>query len=189
MKTRVAQCLGTLVLICFGLPAVAATVSLIPESPTVQEGAVISIDLYMDVSDTAAPAPDSIRGKVLIEWSAGLATYNDDFAISAPATVTGGPTAGAGSLEFDFSGAQAVGNIGSFSLTAIGSVGSIISVSVEDNGLFGNSFVDILPTNKPVDPIFVGAAVTITPIPVPAAAWLMASALGLLGFRFRSRQT
>jgi len=189
MKTRVTQCLGALTLFCFGLPAVAATVSLIPDSLEVQEGGVISIDLYMDVSDTATPAPDAIMGKVIIEFDSSLATYNDDFAISAPASLTSGPTAGAGSLEFDFSGAQAVGNIGTFSLTAIGDVGSIISITVDDNALLGSSFIDTLPTNKPVDPTFLGTAVTITPIPVPAAAWLMVSALGLLGFRVRQRQT
>jgi len=189
MNNRVAQCLGALTLFCFGLPAVAATVSLLPESLTVQEGGVISIDLFMDVADTATPSPDAIMGKVIIEFNSGLATYNNDFAISAPANLTDGPTVGTGSLEFDFSGAQAVGNIGTFSLTAIGSVGSTITITVEDNGLLGSSFIDTLPTNKPVNPTFVGTAVTITPIPVPAAAWLMVSALGLLGFRIRPRQT
>lgn len=189
MKSRVAKCLLALTLFCFGVPAVAATVSLIPDSLTVQEGGVISVDLFMDVADTATPDPDSIRGKVIIEFDASLATYNNDFSISAPATLTNGPTAGAGSLEFEFAGAQAIGNIGTFSLTAIGDVASVINISVADNGLFGNSFVDILPTNKPVNPTFIGTAVTVTPIPVPAAAWLMVSALGLLGFRFRSQQT
>jgi len=189
MKNRVAQCLGALTLFCFGLPAIAATVSLIPDALTVQEGGVISIDLFMDVADTATPAPDAIMGKVIIEFDSALATYNNDFSISAPASVTSGPTAGAGSLEFDFAGAQAVGNIGTFSLTAIGGVGSIISITVDDNALIGSSFIDALPTNKPVNPAFVGTAVTITPIPVPAAAWLMVSALGLLGFRTRPRQT
>ncbi len=185
MKNRVARCMGVVSLLCLGFPAVAATVSVIPDSPTVQEGDTISLALFMDAADAATPDPDSIIGKVIIEFEPGLASYNNDFAIASPATLTDGPTAGSGTLEFDFANAQAVGNIGTFSLTAIGDVGSVITVSVDDNGILGSSFFDTQPTNKPINPTFVGTAVTITPIPVPAAAWLLMSALGVLGLRAR----
>lgn len=185
MINRVARCVGILSLLGLGFPTLAATVSLVPDSPTVQEGDVISIELFMDVADVATPDPDSIIGKVIIEFDPAVATYNNDFAINSPATISGGPTAGSGTLEFDFANAQAVGTIGTFSLTAIGDVGSIINISVDDNGILGSSFFDTLPTNKPISPTFVGTAVTITPIPLPAGAWLLISALGVLGLGAR----
>lgn len=186
MKIRLARFLGIFFVAAFSLPAVAATVELRAASSTVVQGGVIAFELFMDATPESLPAPDAIKGKAIISFNPALATYNNDFATSAPATLTAGPDTGTGNFSFDFANAQAVGAIGTFTMTAIGDVGSIISLSIEDNAVIGNSFIDTLPTNKPMNPTFgLPETVVITAVPVPAAAWLMLSALGLLGFRAR----
>ena len=173
--------------------AYAASVTLNPSSASVGEGGSFTVDLYMDASDIGVIDPNIYIGEVIIDFDSTLASY-DGFAINAPVVLDSGPTISFDGdqqkvrVEFsEFSFAGNVGLIGTFSFTALGSAGSSIDFGAEDPFLLG-SFYRLLESNTQFTPSFTGASVQIAAaVPVPAAIWLMLSALGVIGLRGRRR--
>jgi hypothetical protein len=67
----------------------------------------------------------------------------------------------------------------------LGSAGSTISFGLGDAEPFLGSFFNTDAVVKKFEPAFNGAEVSV--VPIPAAAWLMMSALGILGGLSRRR--
>lgn len=186
MFKRVAQCLSALIVSIFSLSATAATVNLAPESLVVQEGSTFNVDVYMDAAEVTIANPGSINGEIIIDFNPAQATYTG-FTPVSPAELLSGPTPTSGNpftVELGFEKAAKVGIIGRFSFIATGVAGTAIDIGLQDASTL-NFFWSSLPTNQPFRPTLTGTSIQIAPIPVPAAAWLMLSALGLLGVRAR----
>lgn len=96
-------------------------------------------------------------------------------------TVTGLDAVGDALTSLDFllaDGANVISDWTWFDLSGLGEVNGLeFSLSSSDNGTFGMN----TPGYFAVDNI------SVVPVPVPAAVWLFASALGLLGFRKKVR--
>jgi hypothetical protein len=167
------------------LPAMAATISLVPSSATVSAGDSFTVTLVLDAADARGNQPGEFRGKILVDFGSSAA-YNS-FTYDAPAVSFGAETVNAEDVALGFDLANGVGVIGSFSFTATGNAGDIISLNIEDAVPFIGSFFNTDPTVTAFTPDFIGASVTV--IPVPAAAWLMIGALGALLGRFARRKS
>jgi hypothetical protein len=166
----------------FIFPLMAATVSLVPSSITVDEGGQFSVDVMMDAADVPGDhdQPTAFLGIFLVEFDSAVVTY-DGFEFLAPAESlpvvepVGVPVG----VQIGFVNALDVGVIGTFNFTALGSAGDVISISIGHPYPF-STFVNMLPANTGFDPDFYGTEITV--VPIPAAAWLFASGLGLLGW-------
>jgi len=178
--------------------AFASSVSLDPSAVVINEDDVFTVDLIMDASTADVPGthPGLFSGTIVIDYDRTLVQY-DGFAINSPAKISSGPTVTQnGSQEtvnlgfFDFTAPGDTGVIGTFSFTALGSMGNFIDIGLADGGLGAplfSSFANLLPTNQKFSPTFTGTTVEI--VPVPAAAWLMMSGLGVLGLGARRRRS
>ncbi|MBT8441325.1 MAG: VPLPA-CTERM sorting domain-containing protein [Gammaproteobacteria bacterium] len=191
MIKRVATCLSALIVLFFAVPALSASVSLVPESLTVQEGSQFTVELQISAGDAPGSQPGAIGGMIYVDFDPALVTY-DGFAINSPATLPQAtpPNPNSvvpGRVAVWFEDAHSVSTIGLFTFTVIGSAPDVVTFDIKDQDDFFGTFVNTVPSEQSFVPTFNDATVTIAPIPVPAAAWLMASALGLLGFRARRR--
>jgi len=187
-----------------------------PASAPVVQGDPFEVRLYVDAADqvvntTEGEVPASVSGSVRIEFNSTLATYSG-FAIDAgvsPATCSpvlclGNITTPGADNRISAAFSQAIFAdssappvlIGTFSFNSVAGTGggpfgiNVVDAYTDADGTpFLTSFANIEPTNKPFTPGFNGTTVAIaaTAVPVPAAAWLMMSALGVLGLRARSR--
>lgn len=160
------------------LPASAATVQLIPSVTEVAEGQQFTVDLYMDAADGPDDHPGSFQGLVSVSFDGALAQF-DSFSYQGPAQSSGPQFSGPGLVQLGFEQAVDVGVIGTYTFTALGDAGSVISLGVADSFPSIGTFANIDPTNTPFTPEFVGGEVSV--VPLPAAAWLMLSGLGMLG--------
>ena len=169
----------------------AATLTLIPQSSTVAVGGTIEIELYMDAADvTVGDTPVTITGGVIVKVEDALAEYIN-FSFEDPEVIEGSPVLSNGVLddmgidkeyvEFGFFAqpGYVAGSIGTFTFTATGDVGDVISFTLDDQSSFGSFYNlngGVLPENQ-FFPGFQDASIEV--VPIPAAAWLFGS--GLMG--------
>jgi hypothetical protein len=167
------------------MPSLAATVSLEPATGFVSEGGQFTVNLYMDASDAIGNHPGSFRGKVQVDFDAALVDYVG-FEYNSPATEFGTTVLETDSVELGFDTANDVGIIGTFTFDVLGSAGSTISLGLDDALPRLGTFFNTDPiANQKFEPAFNGAEVSV--VPIPAAAWLMLSALGMLAGLSRRR--
>jgi hypothetical protein len=168
----------------------AATVTLDPDSLTVNEGGTISVNLLLDATDAPGNDPGSYIGSVRVAFDEALTDFNG-FSFAAP-VLEGSPsvTDDGDSVVLGFVnafGGPDTGVIGTFTFTALGAVGDVISFTATDYNPFG-SFFNINPSAGPetaLDPDFVNATVEV--VPIPASLWLFSSALVFVGGIVRKR--
>lgn len=171
-----------------------ATISLDPGSLTVTPNQSFNIDLRLDIDPLAEfgvdPVDAAYSGDVVIQYD-GNDLVLDGFALDAAQSGAGSfselsNTSGTYALRFNgiaFS-ATSGGVIGSLSFTGKGFSGDS-SLMIGDNNP-GNSLVILAGGSlQNLLPIFTGT--TVSAVPVPAAAWLMLSGMGLLGFSTRRK--
>lgn len=161
------------------LPASAATVSLVPASSSVAEGGVFSVDLVLDAQDAPGVHTESFQGFVNVTFDSTKVQYGS-FVFNSPAEQFGGiDTATDGLVSFGFDKSTDDQVVGTFTFTALASAGDTILLNVADAVPVLGSFVNTNPTITPFTPDFAGGQVNV--VPIPAAAWLMLSGLGVLG--------
>lgn len=159
----------------------AAQVALLPVTSEQATGAAFSIEVFLDAADAPGSRPGLFGGEIIIDFDPALLAYagftpqGGVTLFSAPATGTDGDRQ---TVALGFENAPELGVIGSFQFIAIGPAGSIATIGLDDADQFFGSFISYVPTQQPFYPLFQGASVSI--VPVPAAAWLLGSALGLL---------
>ena len=164
--------------------ALAATVSLVPEAPSVAPGPV-SVDLVLEASDVADgcdPRCNQFVGEVVVDFDPAQLSFVG-FTANSPAVLSFGPDSEAGSVTLGFTDALESGVVGSFEFVATAAPGTEVLLGLTDNLPILGSFEYEEPTNQFFFPDFVGAEVQV--VPLPAAAWLFLSALGVVAARAR----
>jgi len=179
--TKLVIILAQLGLVC---GAQAASISLSPASQNAVVGDTLSYQVNVDFSDVATDG-----GSFRISYDSGLlGNANFSYAsLSSPITGSWTPAYSAGLIEsvgFDANAFQGTAVLGTLSFTVL-NAGST-SVTLSDMLDANLRFLD----SDQWDPIMVGysgATANLTAVPVPAALWLMASGLSVLGLGMRRR--
>ena len=159
----------------------AAQVALLPATAEQATGAAFSIEVLLDAADAPGSRPGLFGGEIIIDFDPALLAWTG-FTPQGPVTLFRAPEVGSAggrqTVTLGFENAPELGIIGSFQFIAIGAAGSIVTVGLEDADPFFGSFISYVPTQQSFYPLFHGASLAI--VPVPAAGWLLGSALGLL---------
>ena len=184
-------CIAATLLGLASVSAQAATISLMPTSANISIGGTATFNMYLDAADV-----DGVLGGGLdMFYDTSILRYNGDFAFDpafptdpalsrvgddcATVMATGCSVPGEinGIAFGDFNGLGASGPtlVGSLSFTGVANGVSLLTMS--DNDEPAGSWFATDTTAIIMD--YIGAEVTV--VPVPAAAWLMVSGLGLLG--------
>lgn len=165
--------------------AQAASISLSPASQNAVVEGTLSYQVNVDFSDVATDG-----GSFRISYDSSL-LGDADFsyaALSSPITGTWAPVYSAGLIEsvgFDANAFQGSVVLGTLSFTVLGAGNTTVTLSD-----MLNSNLRFLDSDQ-WDPIVVdysGATANLTAVPVPAALWLMASGLSVLGLGMRRRR-
>ena len=168
--------------------AQAASIGIDPTDTTIDSGDMFTLDLNMDFSD----APTS-GGAVDISWDPNIIEYKNDFAFNPAFTSR---DTGFDVIDFQQPGLLSIGFgnlstaitdtilVGTLGFTGIGSDTTDIDLqdSVKWSGFFD------FDTGASIMVAYTGGTATVNPIPLPAAAWLMISGLGMLGFSARRKK-
>ena len=194
----IAGMLGVVSLLTAGL-ANAATVSLSPSAQTVTDGDALSLAVI------GSDFPDGVNdGTITVTWDATILQLETT---QTDAIVDGALTTGITNIfvfdtstpgQLDFTGGIGLGDapVGqggveftylNLAFTAIATPGTDVDVGLGVSGLWQDGTFTPIPD---ADITYIGATVTVNPVPVPPAVWLFGSGLlGLVGVaRRRSSQ-
>lgn len=165
----------------------AATITLVPSAGGVIQNDLFTVELKLDASDAPGTHPGLYLGEVIVDFNPAQLSYQG-FVFTAPVQAASGPTTGSNgsqqTVTLGFRNATDLSTIGTFTFRAIGSPGTA-TIGVADADDFFGSFISKLPTDQPFYPQFTGTQVAISPIPLPATAWLLATGFALVGARAR----
>lgn len=183
MIIRAARCLGALLFLVTST-AFSASIQLEPQSLLVERGSTLVIDLLMNAPEEivhgTTASTGGIGGSVIMSFTPGVTLTAFD--LVAPATSAPPPIGSPPGTEA-FETAPYVGLIGRYTFSvAQDAPNSIIFTAADSDDFFG-SFVNIFGTNQSFMPL--PGSATVQVIPLPAAAWMLLSALGVLGLRSR----
>lgn len=182
-----------------GAAAQAATISVLPANASGVEGSTLNFTI-----DGAGFDTNTLGGGLQLSWDPAVlqlqtgsiipntAVFNSDPFDGTPANLIGSVNNGAGtwtgfSAFANFLGAgvgSANFNIVQLTFTLLNPGTSAINVS----GVAENPWVQ-LSSLDPINVMYTGAFVNVTPVPLPASVWLLGSALGALGYSVRKRKT
>lgn len=190
MYQRLFSFFGVALIAIWGQSAVAASVALNPETSTVDAGTTFEVDFFLDASDTAGPHAGNFCGEVRIDYDPNLLTFVASSA--ALQQLDQGTSGDRVTISFGFSNVifntdPDAGVVGSFTFQATEELGST-SIGITDNLALGTFFNHadaaaddpaIIGDPNEFFPSFSPASVQV--VPLPAAAWLLLSALGALG--------
>lgn len=195
MRNLVLTTFGLLALGLGTIPAAnAVTISLVPEQGTIQAGATTLVDIVASgLSDS--PVGGAIGGydlnvtfdPALLSWSA--TTFKSGLDVTGLGDLRDSGLSGAGKLEtfevsFDSPQDLATLQSNSFVLFSIGLTG--IAPGTSALGLDILSLSD--ESGNPLAADVQGSSVTVAPVPLPAAGWLLLSGLGSALGLTRSRR-
>lgn len=171
--------IAALALVGFG--AQAATISLQAPEPVVDIGSTFNIDLLIDATDAPGVHPGLFGGQVVIDYDpTRLEFVGFTTALPLFSPVTEGSEGERNTITLGFDHGPDIGVIGVFEFTAIGEAGDVTTIGVRDEDDFMGTFVSYLPTYQTFYPEMIDARIELrTVIPLPGAAWLLMSALGL----------
>ena len=177
-----------IVLFALALPASAATVSVQPSSAQVATGAAFTVDRVLDASDAPGSHPGLYGGQVVLAFDPTLLSYSS-FTLASGVTFFSAPVVGSANglttVTLGFENAGDTGRVGTYAFNAVGAAGSVATLDIADADPFFGTFVAQLPTNQPFYPAFVDASVNVTAVPLPGAAWFLATGFGVAAARAR----
>lgn len=181
--------LAAALLLIAGGTAQAASLTLVPANSAVARNGSITLDLVLDATDAEGPHPSLFGGEIIVDFDKTLLSYGG-FTLtsgltffSSPVLATSGNTQ---TVTFGFENAPDTVKVGTFSFTAIGSVGSLATLGLADADDFSGSFINYGPPDTRFYPDFTGAQVSI--VPLPAGVWLLGTAVGALAVRRQFRR-
>lgn len=163
----------------------AATVSLDPASQVIQPNSSVSVNVLVDFSDTSGTK----GGFFTLGYDSSLLTfssfvYNTAFLtpfganptawnLTTPGTIT--------NVGFGSGLLTGSGTLGTVTFLTGASVGTANLTTTLASGFLNKTGFSMLPVS------YSGAQVNVAAVPVPAAAWLMASGISMLGLGLRRR--
>ncbi|MEE9494415.1 MAG: PEP-CTERM sorting domain-containing protein [Gammaproteobacteria bacterium] len=150
----------------------AASLSLSPSTGSIVENSSYTVDLVFNNDAPSLPAGSFISGILKLDYSNNV-TFDS--------TTLGSVTSTPGLLTIDlFDHEISDTTLGSFTFTA-NATGWADFFLTDKNSQGSFSYSDSPSGSNGFAPTLIGAEVLVTAVPVPAAAWLMLSGLGLLG--------
>jgi hypothetical protein len=180
---------AALLLVAAGGTTQAASLALVPSAASVAQNGAFTVNLVLNAADAPGAHPGLYGGEVIVDFDTTLLTYGS-FTLasgltffSSPVVATNGNTQ---TVTLGFENAPDTGTVGTFSFTAIGTVGSLATIGLVDADDFSGSFASYVPTYQRFYPTFTGAQVNV--VPLPAGIWLLGTAVGALAARRRLRR-
>lgn len=182
---------ATLILVAASGMAQAASLALVPSSPSVGPGGTFTVSLVLDATDAPGAHPGLYGGEIVVDFDRTLLSYGGFTLASGVSLFSPQVVATSGNTQtvtLGFDNAPDSGTVGTFSFTALGPAGSLATLGLADTDDFSGSFASYVPTYQRFYPAFIDAEVNV--VPLPAGVWLLATGVVALGaLRSRARRT